>query len=224
MLVGASFAEKKNGWFELSCKRFNAEPINKAISGEAIYHTANRMANNALYTTAELDRTDAFIIMHVHNKDVADTTFLKDNYKDYSMPTYNYAVAYDYVIKKYKDDCYQLKNNPASRYYGTPNGKPAVIVLCTHWHDARTIYNQSVRLLAKKWNLPLVEWDKNIGFTKDKLKNSQQPSLQYAINTEEINGVKYAWHPLLGEKQYIQKKISRIFNAKMKQILKGSIN
>lgn len=219
MLTGASFAVSENGWFELSCKAFDAEAMNKAVSGEAIYHTANRMATNTFYTTAELDRTDAFIIMHVHNQNVADVTWLKDDYTQYTMPTTNYAVAYDYVIKKYKDDCYKLKDDPTSKYYGTANGKPAVIVLCTHWHDARTTYNPAIRVLAQKWNLPLVEWDTNIGFTKDVLENGVQPSLQYAKDTEVINGVTYAWHPLRGQEQPIQKKLSAVFNAAMEKVV-----
>lgn len=219
MLTGASFGVVENGWFELSSKAFDAEAINKAVSGEAIYHTANRMAENTFYTTAELDRTDAFVIMHVHNQNVADPTWLKENYADYTMPTTNYAIAYDYVIKRYKDDCYKLKDDPTSKYYGTAEGKPAVIVLCTHWHDSRTTYNAAIRTLAQKWNLPLVEWDTNIGFTKNVLENGQQPSLQYAKDTETIYGVTYGWHPLRGQGQYIQKKIASIFNAAMEQIM-----
>ena len=219
MLTGASFAVSENGWFELSCKAFNAEPINKAISGEAIFDAANRMAANTFCTKDELERTDAFIIMQVHNQNVADETWLKTDYNEYAMPTSNYAVAYDYMIKKYKDDCYKLKDDPTSKYYGTPNGKPAVIILCTHWHDSRTVYNPAIRRLAQKWNLPLVEWDKNIGFTKDILENGVQPSIQYAMNNEVINGVTYGWHPLRGQGQYIQKKISDIFNTAMEKVV-----
>lgn len=219
MLTGASFAVSENGWFELSCKAFDAEAINKAVSGEAIYHTANRMATNTFYTKEELERTDAFIIMHVHNQNVADQTWLKENYSEYSMPTTNYAVAYDYVIKRYKDDCLRLKDDPTSKYYGTQNGKPVVVILCTHWHDARTTYNPAIRILAQKWNFPLVEWDTNIGFTKDILDSGQQPSVQYAMNNEVINGVTYGWHPLRGQGQYIQKKLSDIFNVAMEKVV-----
>lgn len=219
MLTGASFGVPENGWFELSCKAFNAEAMNKSVSGEAIYHTANRMATNTFYTKDELERTDVFIIMHVHNQNVADPTWLKTNYSEYTMPTSNYAIAYDYVIKRYKEDCYKLKDDPASQYYGTENGKPAVIVLCTHWHDSRTTYNVAIRQLAQKWQLPLVEWDTNIGFTKNVLVDGKQPSLQYARDTEVINGVTYGWHPLRGQEQYIQKKLSEIFNARMESIV-----
>lgn len=157
--------------------------------------------------------------MQVHNQNVADPTWLKDNYQDYTMPTSNYAVAYDYMIKKYRDDCYKLKDDPTSKYYGTPNGKQAVIILCTHWHDSRTTYNPAIRLLAQKWNLPLVEWDVNIGFSKDVLLNGQQASIAYAMNNEVINGITYGWHPLRGQEQYIQKKMSAIFNAEMEKIV-----
>ncbi len=46
-------------------------------------------------------------------------------------------------------------------------GKPASIVLCTHWHDSRPIFNTSVRKLAEKWGFPVVEFDRYIGFSKN---------------------------------------------------------
>lgn len=219
MITGASFAVTQNGWFELSCKNFDAESINKAISGEAIYHTANRMSTNSFYTKEELERTDVFVIMHVHNQNVADKTLLKADFNDYSMPTSNYAIAYDYVIKRYKDDCYKLKDDSSSKYYGTPNGKPAIIILCTHWHDARTVYNPAIRKLAQKWDFPLVEWDTNIGFTKDILENGKQASIQYSGNNEVIDGVEYGWHPLGGHDKYIQQKMANIFNGIMETVI-----
>jgi len=215
MLIGASFGVSENGWFEIGCNTYGAVGLNKSVSGEAIYHTANRMATNTFYTKDELEKTDVFIIMHVHNQNVADETWLKEDYTTYSMPTTNYAVAYDYVIKRYKDDCYKLKDDINSKYYGSVNGKPAIIMLCTHWHDSRTIYNSAIRVLSQKWSLPLFEWDKNIGFSKDILINGVQPSLQYAMNNEVIGGVTYGWHPLRGQNQYIQKKLAEIFIGKL---------
>ena len=41
LLAGASFAVPENGWFELVCDAFNAEAMNKAVSGDAIKHTAS---------------------------------------------------------------------------------------------------------------------------------------------------------------------------------------
>ena len=71
--------------------------------------------------------------MHVHDEDVASENGLKENYKDYRTPfdRSNYAAAYDYVIKHYITDCYNLKFDKKSKYYNTPSGKPAIIVLCT---------------------------------------------------------------------------------------------
>ena len=220
LLAGASFAVPENGWFELVCEAFNAEPMNKAVSGEAIYHTAQDMYNGTFYTAEELERTDAFIIMHVHNQDVASTNGIKENYEDYSYDeVQQYNTAYDYVIKRYKADCYNLKFNPESKYYQTENGKPATIILCTHWHDSRVTYNQSIRTLAERWQLPLVEWDKNIGFTRKEVDpDGRQPSIKYAADTEKIYDITFGWHPLRGKEQYIQQKMAAICMEKLTEL------
>ena len=219
VLTGASFAVPENGWFELACEELGVNPINKAISAEAIYHTANRMAEGTFYTFEELEDMDVLVIDHVHNQDVANEQWLKDDYHDYTMPTTNYAIAYDYVIKKYKDDCYQLKFNPESKYYNTESGKPAYIVLCTHWHDSRVTYNTAIRKLAEKWDLPLVKFDDNIGFTRKELVDGKQPSLAYAKDSEWIYGIEFGWHPKRGQSEYIQQKMAQIFVSEMSDFL-----
>jgi len=70
LLSGASFANEPNGWFELGCERLGATPLNRAIGGEAIANTANRMKEGTLYSAEELEMIDAFVIMQVHNRDV----------------------------------------------------------------------------------------------------------------------------------------------------------
>lgn len=50
LLTGASFASPNNGWFEVGCQLTDATPLNRAIGGEAIANTANRMAEGTLYT------------------------------------------------------------------------------------------------------------------------------------------------------------------------------
>ena len=107
------------------------------------------------------------------------------------------------------------KSNPSQ------SGKPALIVLCTHWHDARTAYNESVRKLAAKWGLPLVEFDANIGFSRHMPHpvTGGQISLIYADDTQVVNGVRVGWHPLRGKDQYIQRKMAAIFAARMSQLL-----
>lgn len=220
LLAGASFAVPENGWFELVCDAFNADPLNKAVGGDAIKNTASDMYRDRFYTTEELDRVDAFIIMHVHNQDVASTDGIKENYEDYTYDEIQqYNTAYDYVIKRYKADCYNLKFNPESQYYQTENGKPATIILCTHWHDSRITYNQSIRTLAERWQLPLVEWDENIGFTRKVVDaDGQQPSLKYAADTEVIYDITFGWHPLRGKEQYIQQKMASICMVKLTEL------
>ena len=223
LLTGASFASSQNTWFEMGCRKLSAKAINRAIGGEAIANTANRMNNGTLYSTDELEKIDVFVIMQVHNKDVFDELQLKDKYTDYKMPfdRSNYAAAFDYVIKRYITECYELRNNPKSKYYKSPMGKPAIIVLCTAWHDERVVYNSSVRQLSEKWGIPLVEFDKFIGFSKNSLHpvTGQQYSLLYATDNETDKGIIYGKHPVRGEKSYIQQRMAAIFADLMKKIL-----
>ncbi|WP_110311757.1 DUF5040 domain-containing protein [Dysgonomonas alginatilytica] len=224
LMTGASFASYQNGWFEIGCKELHARALNKAVGAEAIADGANRMVKGTLYSKQELEDADAFVIMHVHNMDVFEDSELKENYRDYKVPfdRSNYAAAYDYVIKKYISDCYNLKFDKDSKYYNTQSGKPVIIVLSTHWHDARPIYNESVRLLAQKWGFPVIEFDRYIGFSKNTPHpvTKQQMSTLYADdNTETIDGVVYGWHQLRGEDKFIQQHMAAIFVDTMKKVL-----
>lgn len=222
LLTGASFASPNNGWFEIGCELNHATPVNRAVGGEAIAHTANRMIDGFLYTPSELEDIDAFVIMHVHDYDVFDESQLKPKYTDYETPfdRSNYAAAFDYVIKRYLTDCYNLKFDEKSKYYNSKSGKPAVIVLCTHWHDSRDIYNNSVRKLAQKWGFPVVEFDKLIGFSKNSPHpvTGEQISLLYTNDKQESNGVSYGWHPENGKDKYIQQRMGAIFADVMQKI------
>ena len=223
LLTGASFASPENKWFEMSCAVLNAKAVNRAIGGEAIANTANRMIAGTLYSKKELETLDALVIMQVHDQNVFDKTGLLENYTDYKVPfdRSEYTAAFDYVIKRFISECYELRNDSNSIYFGSKSGKPAVIVLCTHWHDARVVYNTSVRQLAEKWGLPLVEFDKYIGFSKKTPHpvTKGQHSLIYATDTQAINGVEYGWHPVRGENSYIQQRMAAIFAELMTRIL-----
>ena len=223
LLTGASFASPQNGWFEIGCRQLDARAINRAIGGESIADTANRMAEGTLWNAGELDEMDALVIMQVHNSDASATGGLKEKYTDYTTPfdRSNYAAAFDYVIKRYQSECYALKDDPKSKYYGTKSGKPAVIVLCTDWHDARTTYNAAIRRLAARWGLPLVEFDRNIGFSKDTPNpaTGTQQSLLHAQDTQTFEGVAYGWHPQRGQDKYIQQRMAAIFTDTMRRIL-----
>lgn len=222
LLTGASFASANNGWFELGCDIMNAKPINRAIGGEAIADAANRMIDGTFYNKEEFEEVDALVIMQVHDKDVFEDSEIRENFKDYKTPfsRENYAAAFDYVIKRYMAECYNLKFDNNSKYYNTRHGKPAVIVLCTHWHDARVVYNSSVRQLAQKWGLPVVEFDKFIGFSKDSLHpvTDEQVSRIFAVDTQESDGEIYGWHPENGEDKYIQQRMATIFADTMRKI------
>lgn len=223
LITGASFAMPSNGWFELGCDNLGATPINRAIGGEAIADAANRMIDGTLYTIEELENIDAFVIMQVHNRDVFDKTQIEGKYTNYKTPfdRSNYAAAYDYVIKRYLTDCYNLKFNRKSKYYNTRSGKPAVIVLCTHWHDSRIIYNTTIRQLAAKWGFPLVEFDRYIGFSKNALHpvTEEQTSVIYSIdNQQQTDGEAFGLHPARGHDSYIQQRMAAIFASTMRKI------
>lgn len=221
-LSGASFATPNNGWFELGSEMLRAISINRAKGGTAAADMANKMSKGALYSHQELEDMNALVIMHVVNRDVYNEEELLDNYSDYSLPfnRSNYAAAFDYVIKRYLHDCYQLKFNEDSKYYNMEEGKPAVIVLCTDWHDAREVYNSSVRKLAEKWGFPLVEFDRYIGFS-NKVKHpvtGEYTSRMHSFDKQTINGEVYGWHPRRGKDQYIQQRMAAIFSSTMRKI------
>lgn len=222
LLTGASFASPNNGWFEVGCELAGAAPLNRAIGGEAIANTANRMAEGILYSKEELEKIDALVIMQVHDRDVFEDSQLKEEYTDYEIPFArdNYAAAFDYVVKRYLTECYSLKFDENSRYYNTRMGKPAVIVLCTDWHDGRVTYNTSVRRLAEKWGFPVVEFDRYIGFSKNSVHpvTKQQTSLLFTGDNQQIAGEKFGWHPENGKDSYIQRRMGAIFADTIRKI------
>lgn len=151
-LCGASFAFPANGWFEKSANDLGFTPFNIAESGTIIKDFAK---NYSKYLPGDMvSKIDLLVIMYTHNYDVYDGSDLKDNYTEYTdFDSLSYAACYDYVIKRFLAE-------RASYHKLTSN-----VLLCTHWHNARTTYNDSIRKLSSKWGFPLVEFDKNIGVT-----------------------------------------------------------
>lgn len=224
-MIGASIAYPENTWFETGCGMLGAEAINRAVSGTMPVDSVIAMSTGQEYTLEELDRFGIFVIMHVHNLEVCDESKLLDDYNDYVIErNMDYSQAFDYIIRRYIDDCRALENNPKSKWYGVEGGKPVRIVLCTYWHDARVVYNESVRRLAERWKeyACLCEFDENIGFSKDDPDpdTGEQISLIYAQNgindTEVIDGVTYGWHPTRGEDAEIQLRMAKIFADTLK--------
>lgn len=224
LLSGASISESINGYFEHAMLDLGiTEYRNLSVAGANIFKLCNDLYSDGLNYAK---RYDLLIISHVHNFDVFN---LPDNIKDMTVEelenndefgTYIttkdyvngtpsatssytteqlYAIGYDYSIKKWISLNYNLKSEIG---YDSFFGKAAQICLYTYWHDARTIYNEAIRKLAKKWNLLLIKDDENIGFSKDRVHpvTKQQYSMLYTNSSkyqksEIINSVIYGFHP-----------------------------
>ena len=153
-LLGASFAYSANTWFEMGCEELGLNALNYADgSGINIADDAVRMHDSDFLSDGRLlDSFEILAILHTHNYDVCDTGQLADDYTSYEVSkSMGYARAFDYVIRKYADNCRALEFDESSKWFGVKGGKPVRILFCTHWHDARTIYNESVRRLCERW-------------------------------------------------------------------------
>lgn len=224
LLTGASFAYPENEWFSYVCGTLGITGYNKAVSGETMQHTAQKMHDGTLYTQEEFEDFDIFLIFHSHNQTVTDTTNLKENYEDYVFPLTDRSAQWDYVLKKYSAECYAARLNENSKWYGTKYGKPCRIVVCTHWHDARTIFNNDIRALQGKWGFILCELDKKIGFSKNQVHpvTGEQVSILHcdnpSNNTEVIDGVTYGWHPTRDKGAWIQHRMASIVGSVMRNL------
>ncbi len=237
---GASFLSgDKEEWLSSAMRELGLKHKSVAVGGQSILDTAYRLCKGTEYTVEELEKMDVFMIQHVHNRDVYTLT-KERNIVDYekiinaatdNVAPLSYAEAFDYVIKKHMANCYKLKDDAKSKWYGIKSGKPMQMLLCTHWHDARTTYNESVRKLCAKWGIALCEMDINIGFatsgehpvaTYNDM--SAQVSLLYAqkqggglgsideADTQETNGKVYGWHQYIGSENfnYLTRKMASI--------------
>lgn len=224
LLTGASFAFPENEWFGYVQRDLGVTGYNKAVSGETMAETAQKMHDGTLYTQQEFEDFDVFLIFHSHNQVVTDTTNIKENYEDYVFPLTDRSAQWDYVLKKYSAECYAARLNPNSRWYGTKEGKPCMVVVCTHWHDARTNFNDSIRVLQAKWGFILCEFDTRIGFSKNQVHpvTGEQVSILHCDNeygnTEVINGVTYGWHQTRGKAAYIQKRMASIVESVIRNL------
>ncbi len=218
--MGASLMYPDNGWVEQACANLNIACLNKAVSGETTVHFAQKLWKNEYATSEELAQIDILLVQFANCRNVYgdSTTFYTTadeytkNYTEFSnqlFREYSSAQQMDYILKKWQEICKQYR-------------KPMHIIFVTHWHDGRVSYNENVRKLAKRWNADVCELDKYIGFTKDEpLADGTQPSIQYAVDTETINGELFGWHPLRGEKgEYIQSVMARILQTKLEEYIK----
>ena len=222
LTMGASLMYNGNGWIERGCDIVGATSYNKAVSGEMPSHFANLLYREEYCTEEEFDGADVLVLQfsNAGNVFISENIMSIEDYEeqlDLSLTNpfteLSHAACIDYILKKWQKKCYDQKDNPNSKWYGTPFGKPNNLMFVTHWHDARVSYNDSVRELAHKWGGAICEFDKKIGFSKEQpLYDGSQISVKYAVDTETIGSTVYGWHPLRGaEGQYIQRKMANIF-------------
>ena len=122
-----------------------------------------------------------------------------------------YSAGYDYLLKKYVLDCYNLRSNPNSKYYGTKMGKPVRIIICSYWHDGYKRFNTSAEKLARKFGATFCNIADNVGLsyrqTNPSDPNSIRQSALYCFGSQfgdsgdiediPIDRVKYTnmgWH------------------------------
>lgn len=144
-----------------------------------------------------------------------------------------YAAGYDYLLKKYALDCYNLRLNPDSKYYGTKSGKPVVIVCTTQWHDGYVRFNDSVKIMAKRHGAIVCNVADNVGFSYLQTDPTNDDSIRWGAlhcnnaaigsgndtETIPIHGVMYTdmgWHPTRQWDSYIQMKRAQILAETMR--------
>lgn len=144
-----------------------------------------------------------------------------------------YAAGYDYLLKKYALDCYNLRLNPDSKYYGTKSGKPVVIVCTTQWHDGYVRFNDSVKIMAKRHGAIVCDVANNVGFSYLQTDPTNDDSIRWNAlhcnnaaygsgndtETIPIHGVMYTgmgWHPTRQWDCYIQMKRAQILAETMR--------
>lgn len=144
-----------------------------------------------------------------------------------------YAAGYDYLLKKYALDCYNLRLNPDSKYYGTKSGKPVVIVCTTQWHDGYVRFNEGVKKMAKRHGAIVCNVADNVGFSYLQTDPTNDDSIRWGAlhcnnaaigsgndtETIPIHGIMYTgmgWHPTRQWDSYIQMKRAQILAETMR--------
>lgn len=144
-----------------------------------------------------------------------------------------YAAGYDYLLKKYALDCYNLRLNPDSKYYGTKSGKPVVIVCTTQWHDGYVRFNEGIKKMAKRHGAIVCNVADNVGFSYLQTDPTNDDSIRWNAlhcnnaaygsgndtETIPIHGVMYTgmgWHPTRQWDCYIQMKRAQILAETMR--------
>ena len=144
-----------------------------------------------------------------------------------------YAAGYDYLLKKYAFDCYNLRLNPDSKWFGTKSGKPVIIVCTTQWHDGYVRFNEAIKKVAKRHGAIIADIAGNIGFSYLQTDPTNPDSVRWSAihcnnsaigsgndtETIPIHGVMYTgmgWHPTRQWDCYIQMKRAQILAETMR--------
>lgn len=225
MALGASLMNSVNGWFEDSSNKLGIIGMNKAVGGQTPYYHANKIYRGTLCTDQEFEDADILAIQYASSKDLDSQEGLFPYSEDYTADfdiensanqftnKYTHAQTVDYILKYWRERCYEQRNNPNSKWHGTKFGKPFRVVFVTYWHDSRDYYNLPVRNLAKRWGASVCPFDEKIGFSKaSPMPDGTQTSVLYAMDTQVVDGVTYGWHPSRGDEgKYIQETMGNIF-------------
>jgi len=178
MLFGNSTAYPKNTWFLDACAMLGVKGYNYAQSGQLIYQFANMYKNRdadrpygEVFTHAEFNDFEVLVLSHSNTVPVHIEDRLREKVSDYAdyefIPDNDFSMAWDYVLKQYRLDCYNAKFDPESLWYNTQEGKPCYIIAVTWPSDSRTTYNKSIRILQKKWGFALMTFDENALFSSN---------------------------------------------------------
>ena len=144
-----------------------------------------------------------------------------------------YAAGYDYLLKKYALDCYNLRLNPDSKWYGTKSGKPVIIVCTTQWHDGYVRFNEGIKNVARRHGAILCDVANNVGFSYMQTNPQDDDSICWNAlhcnntsigsgnDTENIpiHGIMYnnmGWHPTRDWSCYVQMKRAQILAESLK--------
>lgn len=189
------------------------------VHNQDVCDEINLKKDHLEYETSKNENENLILPVIENDNDFAEACKnLKDS-KHELFKSISYSQAYDYVLKKYAAECYAAKDNKDSKWYGTKCGKPFKVVCMTHWHDARTIFNDSIRRLKEKWGFKLIELDKEIGFSKNQVHpvTGTQVSIMHSVDTETIDNIVYGWHPSRDNEPYIQDRIADIVVRTLKR-------
>lgn len=144
-----------------------------------------------------------------------------------------YAAGYDYLIKKYRQECYNLKDNPASKWYGSEYGKPCTIIICSHWHDGYVVFNESAKKLSDRTGCVFVNTADYNGWSYKTTNPNDSNSIRWSaqvchnasyggsndLHDEPINGIIYTnmgFHPT--------RDVNSEFNIRRANIFKDALN